>query len=167
MKKDIAKKLITLFVMCALILSTTAFAYADTDCNSYNEDGKYLLDEETNNRGDDTNGWSNWTVNTVYYSSKYLENLTSSFLWSILTWNLQGTANNIANVISIIMDSANQGDNVYYKTTVYQRTDGTGRIQFYSVRVVYKYAYYNILGTITTDPVTYNSTVKSIPDGNE
>lgn len=147
-----------------MLFSTTAVAFADSTCDefSYND---IILNEDNSEIIENSNSWSSWSEKSRYNSNKIIEDLANSALYNLLTSGLSGIESGVANIISFIMDNKNKGDNVYYTTIVYCRTDGTGGYQLYTKRFVYSdSARKCLIGTIKTKVKTYRSSAKSITE---
>ena len=165
MNSKITKKIIAVCLTFTMLFSTTAVAFADSSCKE-SQDNDIITDsgdEEVINGDSKGDSWSNWSVKSTYKTSKRIEDMANNALFSLLTCDLKGIAKYSAKVVAAIIKHKQKGDNLYFTTTVYHRTDGTGRYQLYSSRKIYEdKARTKYITTVTTDPKTYNSTVKSI-----
>lgn len=158
------KKLLCLILVFSLTVSSGIFAFAD--CQSNNDGTIGQISEAYADSPTGTSSWSAWIVRSTYNSNAKIESLTEASIWSILLTGLPTTAWTIVgSVVGLIIGSCQRGDTLFYTTTVYQRTDGNGGLQIYTVRDVYtsrSRTSASYLGSITSDIETYNSTVKSV-----
>ena len=164
MKINYSRIFITLLLISTMLFTTSSVAFAEANTNPIAINSDFLAIEGTIVDIAEPTGWSKWTVRGVNYSSSLITSFVDSILWDIVISGLTGGVSGVATIVNAIKSLGKLNERVYYKTTTYQRTDGTGRIQMYSVRVFFKYKYYQSIGSVTTSIVTYNSTVKSMPD---